>query len=548
MISKLRKTGLIFLACFSAAYISLLPQFYLLYEKENRYTLGWSARNRASILIAIAILGLAYGAIYLFLHRAAYFLDTRQSRVDCRRFVVDVASWIFLALVCRSIMAISFLSEQLSDTAMQFVDSIWTKTGCYFVLPGGLIFFYRGFFERAILVLCRLVAIVFVLFLAQIFRWTPYAADSSNRAFPPIQEDEVKTGSLYIFLFDEWSYEDTFGNAEFSLTNMPHLTELLGHSTLFHKAYSPAACTGVSIPRFLYQTDAEMRSFTYKEVMSRLVENELLPLKMKSIFDLSDRHFKFVAGTYLHYYSILGPKVDRIIAFDDTFLGYSLESRVRDLLCTQVDFLRRFGIGMPAQVRSPLCASGWLSGTKVLQSRIRPVLNDILPRLPANSIAFFHMYLPHNPYLFFRDWTLRGPVNDSNPNPVSLYLENVYAIDLVISDIVSQLKARDEYDRSMIVILSDHSWKYRYGEGSEIWEKLDTGGQIPAKHVPLIIKYPGQTRGGDWYEPVLTMDLHPEFNDFLNVPIKMNKWVARWNIGESSNAAYVAGPEDMSED
>lgn len=548
MISKLHKISLVFLTSFSAAYIALLPQFYLMYERGNRYTLGWSARGRASILIAIAILGSIYGLSYLIFRRAAVYIDLRQSRINYQRLVFNVAGWIGLALVCRSVMAIAFLTDQLSDTAMQGVNSLWTKGFCYVVVPGSLLVFYRQFFERATATLYRLLTIVFMLFLLQIFLWAPYADDSGNQSFPTTSASEAEPGSLYIFLFDEWSYEDSFGHPVFSLTNMPHLTELLGHSTLFHKAFSPAVCTGVSVPRFLYQTDARMRSFTFNDVMTRLAGNRFIPLKMKSIFDLSDRHFKFIAGTYLHYHSILGPKVDRIINFDNTGSRYSLMGRVRDFLLTQVDFLRHFGVTMPGQIRSPLSASGWYSSTRVLQSRIRPVLNDVLPKLPANTIAFFHMYLPHNPYLYYRDWTLRDSQDDSKFDLVTLYQENVYAIDPVIDDIVSRLKARGDYDSSMIVIMSDHAFKYRYGEGIEIWEKLDPGVQIPAKHIPLIIKYPGQLRGGDWYDPVLVMDLYPQFNDFLNTPDKMGQWVAQWNSGASSNPAYVAGQEDMSED
>ena len=534
--SKAKTVVLAFFLSLSAAYVALLPQFYLMYEKGNRYTLGWSSLNRASILIAIGILGAAYGAAYLLLRQGTSWLARRWNRVDGRRLVFDAAAWIVVALVFRSAMAIAFLTEQLPEAALRAVDSPWTKLACYFILPFGGVLFWRSRFEQFASILYRGIAVLFALFLVQVFLWDIYADDVVRRDFPAATPGEAKTGSLYVFLFDEWSYEDSFGHSDFSLANMPHLAELLGHSTLFRQAFSPAVNTGVSIPRFLYQPDERMKAFSYREALARLENNQLLPLRMRSVFDLSDRHFKFVAGTYLHYFVVLGRKVDYIMDIADLSRRYALKDRVRDLLCTQADFLRRAGIRMPFEVRSPLSAAGWMSLTWEYQSRIRPVLNDVLPRLPADNIAFFHLYLPHNPFLFNRDWTLRKPPVYSDSGAVELYHENVYALDAVIGDIVRLLKERGDYDQSMIVITSDHSWKHRYGG---TWEELDPRAQISEKHVPLIIKYPGQTRGGEWTEPIGTADLHPQFRDFLNDPGKMRRWVERWNSGEATGAAYV---------
>lgn len=49
--------------CLAVAYVALLPQFYLVYDKGNRFSLDWSKTVRASILISIALLAAAYGKI-----------------------------------------------------------------------------------------------------------------------------------------------------------------------------------------------------------------------------------------------------------------------------------------------------------------------------------------------------------------------------------------------------------------------------------------------------------------------------------------------------
>ena len=518
------------------AYVALLPQFYLMYEKGNRYTTGWSPRSRAGILLAIGLLGACYALGYWMLRAGAVVLSRRQDRVDCGRLVYDFSLWVMLAVLFRTIMAISFLTGELPEWAIRAIDSPINKTLWYFMLPAIGWLIHRGAMERGILAIYRLMVIIFALFLLQAFRWDIYTNDSSGQAISARGTQQNNQGSLYIFLFDEWSYEHSFGHPEFSLTQMPRLTEFLGQSTLFHRAYSPAAGSGVSIPRFLYQPDERIQSYSYADVQRLLLDNGFMALNLKSIFDLSDRHFKFVAGTYLHYYVILGSKVDRILRFDDNNIRYSLLERVMDLLFTQVDFLGKFGVPIPAHGQSPLSASGWQSLAMEFQSRIRPVISDVLPALPDQSIAFFHLYLPHPPYLFMRDWTRRNPLTFSDPGTIGLYQENVYAIDAVIGDIMGHLKNRGDFDSSMIVITSDHSWKYHY---SASWEELDPEPYLPEKHVPLIIKYPGQVRGGSVDMPIRTVELHPQFDSFLNVPDRMRQWVVRWNAGETTNAWFM---------
>ena len=520
--------------CLVAAYVALLPQFYLIYEIGNRYTSGWSPQHRVSILMAIGLLAAAYFLAYAAVQGGAHLLSNFQGRINARRLGLDLAIWIMAALILRTAMAIAYATEQMPPALIRLVDSPPFKLFCYLLLPVGLLWFRRDAFEKTVIRLYRFGAILFALFFAQLFVWDFYSTEFSSDSIPADYGKGAEPNSLYIFLFDEWSYIHTFGNPEFDLSEMPRLQELLRHATLFREAYSPSVLTAVSIPRFLFQTDPRIFDFSLNDLEWGLQHNDFLPLGLNSIFDLSDNHFKHLSGFYLHYANIIGNHVDSLIPFYDQNHRYSVKERVLVLLYSQLGFLEKFGV----EATPPVRQFGWTGAE--YQTRIRPLLNDILPRLPARSISFFHMNLPHAPFIFRRDWVpLNHPAMGEETTNLTVYLENVYAMDAIFGDIMDLLRARGDYDSSMLVFLSDHSWKRSFGCGHEGWAELDLKGNIPAKHVPLIIKYPGQTRGGESVAPVETAKLHPQFKEYLTAPDQMARWIARWNAGAKTNAWHA---------
>lgn len=492
--------------------------------------MGWSPQFRASILIAIGILAALYFILHAGMGLAAGLLSRWFGQLDWKRGVLDLALWIMAALLFRSAMAIAYATEEMPAAVLRVVNAPATKILCYIVLPAGGYVFRRRAFEKTVVGIYRILAVLCVLFSAQVFTWDIYSNEDSVANIPAERGDKRHANSLYIFLFDEWSYDATFGNPEFSLDHMPHPAKFLCHSTLFRNAYSPSVLTTVSIPRFLYQSDPRIYSYSLREMERGLQHNDFLPLNLTSIFDLSDQHFKHLSGFLLYYSGIVGSHVDCMIPFYDYNSRYSLKERVLVLLHTQVGFLGKFGWNIP----SPVQPQDWTGHE--FQARIRPVLNDILPRLPYKSIAFFHICLPHGPFIFDRDWNpLPNPEVGWDTIHLRTYLENVYAMDAVIGDIVRILKARGDYDSSLLVFLADHSWKAKYSDQKEV---LDREAFIPEKHVPLLIKYPGQVRGGTVETPTETTELHPLFKDYLTAPEMMARWVSRWNTGTESNALY----------
>jgi len=94
-------------------------------------------------------------------------------------------------------------------------------------------------------------------------------------------------------------------------------------------------------------------------------------------------------------------------------------------------------------------------------------------------------------------------------------LQSMHA-DKLLGDLLAQIRANGQYDHSIVVVVADH--------GISLWP-----GEVPrepsefrlpdVQAIPLIVKLPGQSRGGISLEPVHTVDIYPTILDTLGVAI-----------------------------
>ena len=516
--------------CLAVAYTALLPQFYLVYEEGNRFSLDWSPTVRASILAAIALLAAAYGAFYAGAKLVGGWVDRWLHRAASREALQLLAIWLMTAVAVRSGMAIIYATRPATDLLARMVDSGAAKILGYVVLPIGSLVWCRERYRKIVLGAYRVLGAMFALFVVQSFVWKHDVASGQSANIQIEAGATDVSGGLYILMFDGWGYDPTFGNPEFSLTHMPHLSALLEQATQFHEAYSPGIETWVSMPRFIFQTDERADDYSYAEMRDRLFNRSDFS-HLTSIFDLSDRFYKFIGQSAISYRNLLGKRVDYVQPFYEASAGYFLKERVAGLLGSQLAFLRKAGITLEARsLNDDSMNESWYQQ----QRRIRPVLNDVLPRLPSNTFAFIHMLIPHRPYGFHRDGTPRIPPSMDDPDG-SYYLDNVCATDAIIGDIVRILKEKGTYDSSLIVLTADHGVR---PEDAALWERLDLETFISEKHVPLIVKYPQQTRRADVHVALTTAQLHPLFSDFLNHPERVTQWALSQNAGNGHAVPY----------
>jgi arylsulfatase A-like enzyme/Flp pilus assembly protein TadD len=120
---------------------------------------------------------------------------------------------------------------------------------------------------------------------------------------------------------------------------------------------------------------------------------------------------------------------------------------------------------------------------------------------------FFHIYEPHAPH---------QPPEPYASRYDSPYDGEVAAADAVVGELLRQLRAAELYDRSLILLLSDH------GEGLYDHGDYEHGLLLyrEALQIPLLLKLPSSERGGSTVErPVGLIDVLPTLLELLDVEV-----------------------------
>jgi arylsulfatase A-like enzyme len=120
---------------------------------------------------------------------------------------------------------------------------------------------------------------------------------------------------------------------------------------------------------------------------------------------------------------------------------------------------------------------------------------------------FFHIYDPHTPYEPVEPFKSRYPLR---------YDAEIAYSDQVIGDLIDHLKARDLYDQSIIILLSDH------GESLGDHGEYDHGVFLypSTQHVPLLVKLPhGEQAGTSVARTVGLVDVLPTVLELVGLPV-----------------------------
>ena len=118
---------------------------------------------------------------------------------------------------------------------------------------------------------------------------------------------------------------------------------------------------------------------------------------------------------------------------------------------------------------------------------------------------FVHLYEPHSPY---------EPPEPFRSRYASPYDGSIAAADAVVGDVLGGLRSRRLYERSLVVLLSDHG--EGLGEHGEDYHGILLYRE--ALQVPLLLKLPGEARRGTTVErPVGLVDVVPTVVDLLQI-------------------------------
>ncbi len=143
------------------------------------------------------------------------------------------------------------------------------------------------------------------------------------------------------------------------------------------------------------------------------------------------------------------------------------------------------------------------------------------------ALHFLHAALPHIPAEYLpgaRQYSLAGPVApglrneiwDRDPWLAAQGMQRsalqIAAVDAMLARLLARLRASGTYDRSLVVVTSDHGASYRAGQSRR------TVGDATVEDlagVPLFIKAPGQRRGVTDDSVARTIDIVPTIAKLL---------------------------------
>ncbi|MYA27802.1 MAG: sulfatase-like hydrolase/transferase [Nitrospira sp. SB0666_bin_27] len=371
---------------------------------------------------------------------------------------------------------------------------------CVVMLAPAVIGFLRGQKKTVILVH----QFFFLLFLYEVFnfgrvmlqaREVEANIESTHDRVEPVALDEDGHHVFWI-IFDEFSLVQSLERDKFDVNVVPNLATFSRTSTWYPYARTLFKSTERAIPALL------------------LGKKDVTDFKGEFLYDFNSQNYLssiaqnmevFIVGNYLPYCHAFKEVAERCRVY--------LEGGFTDYVHLANSVWRR---SVPGVLRDTK-AGRKLRRLILLQSdqlalQGRPITRTLSmgQSFDHPTFTFIHEGLPHFPYRFKSNGDLRqraydgGPLREMSRDELEemqqFYREQVTYTDSLFGEFVAQLKAKELYDQSYIVIMSDHGISF---------DPLKPGRHLELEQVarvPFLLKSPGQTRGVVNPQPVHTAE------------------------------------------
>lgn len=338
------------------------------------------------------------------------------------------------------------------------------------------------------LILAPAVAIVAV----QLIRLPTLAQPQDDLAPPPAptmqqvsDSDAGRPTSVYLFIFDEWSYERTYPQGKL-LTALPHLGEFASCATTFTDAHSPGPETVASIPCILRQVHAAPATEGFTGGFE--IDGQFTPAsRFPSIFTATgDRPYHKVLlqfGFALNLW--LDGELDACRSYPwyphgDNPIAYATIALHQAMFY----WTDPWGVMIHEKTRGRVKDAA----IRQIYSGIEQDALRVLRDWPANTFAVIHYPLPHHPYIVEPDGTYRGPNSAAwDKSNLEGYIRNLARMDQLIGEFMATLREAGTFDEAIIILTSDHSWR-----NDPALPQAPSLDQLT--HVPLLVKLPGQAQ------------------------------------------------------
>jgi hypothetical protein len=460
--------------------------FYYINNPENRYYFNWQHEHAFFFVVNLALLTLALAAISILLKRS------QNKRLLNLRY-----GFFLYTFVTAGVSALKHYDSPLFP-----VTYIW---GAGLILS---VFISVRPIQRVIVplkIFCLVLSPLALMLAINVFLWPERGQTSPPR--PQLQiplatsEDMLR---IYMFIFDEWSYARLTTNNEVKRT-FGHVREFSDRSLYFRNAYSPGPETKVSLPRILFQTNGNLVHKDEKlywdsvgpENIAKDKENLFRPFRAAGFFNV-------LVGYELPYHELLKEDVHYIKTLRHDPVGRTV---LEKMLVTSIYVVEEWIDPVSSFFFRNAYPWAFCRNKREIDQEIRNDFAFFSQNAQARSFQLHHWPLPHGPLIFNADGSYRGygPYWDSTAvEYVRGYEAHLYYLDRTIGWIVRSLQETDQFESSLIIMTSDHSW--RLEPDGPVYKTNPLAKEF--LHVPLIIKWPGQSKGVVIEREYRLTDLH----------------------------------------
>ena len=369
---------------------------------------------------------------------------------------------------------------------------------CVVVLAPAVIGFLRGQKKTVILVH----QFFFLLFLYEVLnvgrimvqaRDVKANIESTHNRGGPVALDEDGHHVFWI-IFDEFSLVESMEREQFDVNLVPNLATFSRTSTWYPHARTLYSMTDQAIPALL------------------LGKKDVTDFNQQFLYNFDPQNYLSSMARKMEVF-IFGYRLPYCLAFqeDAERCRVYLDGGFADSVSLLKHIWHR---AIPGELRNTIILKELhflIFSSSVSRKHPIALALNMGQSFDHPTFTFIHEGLPHHPYQFTSNGDIRQIVHTGLPSKSwsrdeleemqHFYREQITYTDSLFGEFVAELKAKELYDQSYIVIMSDHGVSFDPQKPGR-----DTIGHEQVDRVPFLIKSPGQTRGVVNPQPVHTAE------------------------------------------
>ena len=445
--------------------------------ESDIFYLQWQRRDTVETVAALALLSIVFAAL-------VYVLWPRTGRVASAALALVAAGPVlsFLAGFARQLPFDDALAAAGNNRALGLAVTLTAAAAAttLFVRRPDL---FARWLRRGILA----ISFVSVVVIESVVTAASYA--SPPIAVEPPRQADAAAGtaacpSIVALLFDELSFTYLYDGWQVR-PEYPALRRLSETATNYLNVRAPADETLVAMPAYLAARELERVQVTGMDLFEVKRDGRLAPFDAAAADGLvgtarRNGYRTEIAGYYLPYCSLLGAAADACAS-----LSFYNASTVRDGL-SPLNPIRTALIMWPRQFPFGVVKNVPFAGLqRGLVERLSAFARRPLAQGPV--FRFVHFSVPHLPFVF-DEGGYNPPLNPLQTSPDTGYQRQLRYVDRLAGEIVAGMQQRGELDRTTLVVLADHG--FRFG-----------GRERDRFHIPFIVKRAGQRSRSDVADP-----------------------------------------------